>query len=255
MAENEELRRKKQELFSSQTNLSQKLSILSSEEDTLFSGRDEIQTQLKEMQDKYDLEKMTMEEQIKLIKEQIAISSAGSEDQQTHLKSKIAEVAQDRDRLLEELRQLKAGMQKENEEIAEKNKNLKKKLEQEKKEKEQLEQHLSKIQEEQGQAIIELHKKLGKHVKDMNTWKDFLEQDKEYDSIDLHINMANVIKDDEFQQKVAIIEGAFGEETATLQKLLKERNAEAKHSPHHDAKSSDDGQKSSARKKKTTHGK
>jgi len=119
-AENEELRRKKQELFSSQTNLSQKLSILSSEEDTLFSGRDEIQTQLKEMQDKYDLEKMTMEEQIKLIKEQIAISSAGSEDQQTHLKSKIAEVAQDRDRLLEELRQLKEGMQKENQEIAEK---------------------------------------------------------------------------------------------------------------------------------------
>jgi len=50
--ENEELRRRKQELFSSQTHLSEKLSIMSSEEETLFSARDEVLTQLKEMQEK-----------------------------------------------------------------------------------------------------------------------------------------------------------------------------------------------------------
>jgi len=223
-AENEELRRRRQELLASQNNLSEKLTVLTSEEETLFSARDEVLTQLKELQDKYDLEKLTMEEQIKLLKEQIAMSSAGSEDQQIQLKARISEVEQDRDRLLEELRKLKEGMKKENEEIAEKNAQLKKKLEQEKKEREALEQQLSKTQEEQGSAIIDLHKKLAKHVKDMHTWKDFLEQDKEYDSTDLHITMAVDLAPEPFDTKVDTIDGAFKEETSILSKLLVERN-------------------------------
>jgi hypothetical protein len=76
-------------------------------------------------------------------------------------------------------------------------------------EREALEQHLSKIQEEQGQAVIDLHKKLAKHVRDMHVWKDFLEQDKEYDSVDIHITMGEDIKDDAFDSKVDICTEAF----------------------------------------------
>jgi hypothetical protein len=86
-----------------------------------------------ELQDKYDLEKLTMEEQIKLVREQIGMSSTSAEDQQHQLKIKIDEVEQDRDRLLEELRKLKELMKRENDEIAEKNAQLKKRLEQERK--------------------------------------------------------------------------------------------------------------------------
>jgi len=82
---------------------------------------------------------------------------------------------------------------------------------------------LSKIQEEQGAAVIDLHKQLGKHVRDMHTWKDFLEQDKEYDSVDLHITMAEDLKSETFVNKVDIIDGAFNEETSLLAKLLIER--------------------------------
>jgi len=82
---------------------------------------------------------------------------------------------------------------------------------------------LSKIQEEQGAAVIDLHKHLGKHVRDMHTWKDFLEQDKEYDSVDLHITMAEDLKAETFEAKVDIIEGAFNEETSLLAKLLLEK--------------------------------
>jgi len=219
-AENEELRRRRQELLAAQNNLSEKLSLLSSEEENLFSARDDILTQLKELQDKYDLEKMTMEEQIKLLKEQIAMSSEGSEQQQIQLKNKIDEVNHDRDRLLEELRKLKEGMKKENEEIAAKNAELKKQFEREKKERDVLEAHISKTQEEQGQAVIDLHKKLGKHVRDMNVWKDFLEQDKEYDSLDLHITMAEDLEQESFDTKVDIVDSAFKEETNLLAKLL-----------------------------------
>jgi len=223
-AENEELRRKRAELFASQSNLSEKLALLSSEEETLYSARDDIMTQLKELKDKYDLEKLTMEEQIKLVREQIAMSSTSSEDQIKQLKVKIDEVEQDRDRLMDELRKLKEGMKKENDDIAEKNAQLKKRLEQERKDREALEQHLSKVQESQGLAVIDLHKKLAKHVKDMHTWKDFLEQDKEYDSVDIHITMGEDIAQDTFKDKVNICSEAFNEETSLLEKLLKERN-------------------------------
>jgi len=96
-------------------------------------------------------------------------------------------------------------------------------LEQEKKERELLEQNLSKIQEEQGAAVIDLHKHLARHVKDMHTWKDFLEQDKEYDSVDLHIHMAGDLATFTFEQKVDTIDSAFNEETSILAKLLNER--------------------------------
>jgi len=118
--ENEELRRRRQELLASQNSLSEKLSLLTSEEETLFCARDEVMTQLKALQEKYDEERMIMEEQMKNIKEQIAIASGDSQGQQQQLKVKIQEVQEDRDRLLEELRALKEGMKKENEEIAEK---------------------------------------------------------------------------------------------------------------------------------------
>jgi chromosome segregation ATPase len=230
-AENEELRRKRAELFASQNNLTEKLALLSSEEETLFSARDEIMTQLKELQDKYDLEKMTMEESIKLLREQIAMASENSEDQQIQLQKKIDEVEQDRDRLLEELRKLKEAMTKENADIAEKNAQLRKRLDQEKKDREALEQHLSKIQEEQGAAVIDLHKKLAKHVRDMHTWKDFLEQDKEYDSVDLHITMAEDLQGENFETKVDIVGDAFAEETTLLERLLGERNGKVTASP------------------------
>jgi len=117
----------------------------------------------------------------------------------------------------------------------------------EKKEKEELEQHLSKVQEEQGQAVIDLHKKLGKHVHDMHAWKDFLEQDKEYDSVDLHITMAEELEGEAFDQKISTVEGAFTEETDILAKLLKERKP-GSGSANVGLTASSEGDKSSKRK-------
>jgi len=228
MAENEELRRRRQEILAQQNALSEKLGLLTSEEETLYMARDEIQTQLKELMDAYDLERMTMEEQIKLMKEQIALASNSSEDQQSQLRSKIDEAARERDRLLEELRLLKEQMKKENEEIAEKNRELKKKLDQENKEREALQEQLSKIQEEQGQAVISLHSKLKKHVTDMHVWKDYLEQDKDYDSLDLHLTMQKDLENDSFDQKVIIVDGAFKEETSILERLYFEKTGKGK---------------------------
>jgi len=111
-----------------------------------------------------------------------------------------------------------------------------------------LERHLSKIQEEQGHAVISLHKKIAKHVRDMHTWKDYLEQDKEYDSIDLHITMAEDLKTEMFEEKVKIVNDAFSEETSLLSKLLNEKNGGASSNLSSSAKT-DDGSVSPRGKK------
>jgi hypothetical protein len=43
----------------------------------------------------------------------------------------------------------------------------------------------------------------------MQTWKDFLEQDKEYDSIDLHITMAEDLASQEYIQRIETIDHTF----------------------------------------------
>jgi len=74
----------------------------------------------------------------------------------------------------------------------------------------------------------------------MHTWKDFLEQDKEYDSLDLHIAMAEDLKHETFEAKVDIVNEAFKEETTILDRLFQDRKG--------GGKASSDGDK---REKKT----
>jgi len=109
--------------------------------------------------------------------------------------------------------------------LQKKNAQLKKRLEQERKDRELLEMNLSKKQEDQGAAAIELLRHLGKHVKDMHTWKDFLEFDKDYLSIDLHVSMAEDLASQAYPQRIESIDSSFNDEAALLEKLMKERSS------------------------------
>lgn len=61
----------------------------------------------------------------------------------------------------------------------------------------------------------------------MHVWKVFLEQDREYESEDLHIVMEAELEDMEFGEQVETLDTAITEENERLEKLLKEREAEA----------------------------
>jgi len=182
--------------------------------------RDELQTDLRLLNDRYESEKQNAMEQIKNLTEQIKMSSATSGERQAQLLNQIAAATRDRDALLEELRKLREGLQLENEEMARKNQVLGKKLVDLKKSREDLENSLCAKQERQGKIINALRSKLLQHVNDMHTWKVFLEQDKEYDSEGLHIVMEGVLADLTFKEQVVTLDNAIQEETDILEKLL-----------------------------------
>jgi len=227
MAENEELRQRKHSLKLSVNTLSESLTVLTEETHTVEVAKDELSTQLLELQETYDLERQKNEEQIKNLMEQISLSSASSEEQLTQLQNQIQEATKDRDALLEELRKLREGLQQENEEMSKKNQALGRKLVDLKKSREDVESSLAAKQELQGKYVNNLRKLLLRHVFDMHTWKDFLEFDMEYDSEGLHIVMEGVLADLTFKEQVVTLENAIQEETEILARLLVERKEEA----------------------------
>jgi len=188
----------------------------------LKNNRDEISTNLFELQDKYDTEKAAFEQQLRMLTEQIKMSSAGSEDQQAQLQNQIQEATRDRDALIEELRKLREGLQLENEEMLKKNQLLGRKLVDLKKARENVEKDLCAKQELEGQYVNDLRKKLLQHVYDMHNWKVFLEQNKDYDSEGLHIVMEGVLADLSFKEQVITLENAIQEETEILARLTAE---------------------------------
>jgi len=229
LLENEELRNRKSSLSLANGSLSDSLNVLTEETHHVETARDEINTQLLELRDKYEHEKANALEQIKNLSEQIKMSSAGSEDQQAQLLNQIAGATRDRDALLEELKKLREGLQMENEDMAKKNQVLGKKLVDLKKTRDQLESSLCEKQETEGKFVNALRQKLLQHVNDMHTWKVFLEQDKEYDSEGLHIVMEGVLADLSFKEQVVTLENAIQEETDLLAKCFADRPDEEKY--------------------------
>jgi len=92
---------------------------------------------------------------------------------------------------------------------------------------EELEEILKKQQEAHSKSIHALRKHLLQHVHDMHVWKVFLEQDREYESEDLHIVMESELEGMDFGEQVATLDTAITEENERLEKLLKEREVEA----------------------------
>jgi len=220
--ENEELRNRKNQMNLNIGKLTENLSVLNESIVHVENNRDEISTNLFELQDKYETEKAAFEQQLRMLSEQIKMSSAGSDEQQAQLKNQIQEAIRDRDALIEELRKLREGLQLENEEMLKKNQLLGRKLVDLKKAREGLENDLCAKQELEGQYINDLRKKLLQHVYDMHNWKVFLEQNKDYDSEGLHIVMEGVLADLSFKEQVITLENAIQEETEILARLTKE---------------------------------
>jgi chromosome segregation ATPase len=224
-AENEELRNRKANLKLSIGTLNENLHLLTEETQTVESARNELSTQLLELEEKYSSERSAFEEQLKMLSDQIKMSSATSEDQQTQLQNQIEGATRDRDALIEELRKLREGLQQENEEMSKKNQALGRKLVDLKKTRENLELELCSKQEKEGKLVNDLRKRLLQHVYDMHNWKVFLEQDKEYDSEGLHIVMEGVLADLSFKEQVVTLENAIQEETDILIRLYSEQKA------------------------------
>jgi len=145
----------------------------------------------------------------------------------TKLQAAKDEITKERDALREELKNTRDQLTREKKELEAKNAELAASLKKSQKMREELEEIMKKQQENHSKSIHVLRKHLLQHVHDMHVWKVFLEQDREYESEDLHIVMEAELEGMEFSEQVNTLDTAISEENERLAKLLKEREAEA----------------------------
>jgi len=175
----------------------------------------------------YLSEKKNLEARLSELSENIAALKANSGDSVTKLQNAKDEMQRERDALREELKNVRDQLTKEKKDLEAKNAELQASLNKSKKMRDELEEIMKKQQENHSKSIHVLRKHLLQHVHDMHVWKVFLEQDREYESEDLHIVMEGELEGMEFGEQVNTLDTAITEENERLAKLLKEREAEA----------------------------
>jgi cortexillin 1/2 len=73
-----------------------------------------------------------------------------------------------------------------------------------------------------------LRKNLIEHLNDMNQWKDYLEQDREYESEKIQLRAEKEIADRSFEDQLEYLSDSLGSENRKLEVLLRQREIEEK---------------------------
>jgi len=145
----------------------------------------------------------------------------------TLLQNQKDELTKERDHIKEELKSTKDKLSKENEEIAAKNEELSSNLKKVNRLREELEE-ISKQQEENNQTSLTiLRKHLIGHIKDMQTWKVYLEKDREYKPDPIHIISEEDCVILPYRRQLFELNALVIGENKLLGKLIGEREIEA----------------------------
>jgi len=225
--ENQQLHEKKDALEHTVEELTAKLNALQEQHKKLMLTHEETMRELSSLKSTYLQEKKALEARLTELTENITALKANSGDSVTKLQNAKDEITRERDALREELKATRDQLTREKKELEAKNAELAASLAKSKKMREELEEIMKKQQENHSKSIHVLRKHLLQHVHDMHVWKVFLEQDREYESEDLHIVMEAELEGMEFGDQVNTLDTAISEENERLAKLLKEREAEA----------------------------
>lgn len=76
------------------------------------------------------------------------------------------------------------------------------------------------------QGLDALRRNLLEHLRDMNIWKDYLEQDRQYESEKIQIRAEGEIADRPFEDQLEFLTDALGAENKRLDELLSQRRLE-----------------------------
>jgi len=137
------------------------------------------------------------------------------------------ELAKDRDHMREELKGTKDKLTREIEEIVAKNEELSSNLKKVNRQREELEE-ISKQQEQNNHVSLAiLRKQLIRHIKDQQTWKVYLEKDREYKPDPFSIISVEECEKYPYARQLFELNGLVVGENKLLEKLLSERETEA----------------------------
>eukprot|EP01120_Amphizonella_sp_Union-15-10_P014839 TRINITY_DN736_c0_g2_i5.p1 TRINITY_DN736_c0_g2~~TRINITY_DN736_c0_g2_i5.p1 ORF type:complete len:562 (-),score=126.73 TRINITY_DN736_c0_g2_i5:57-1742(-) len=238
-SENQDLKHKLKHLKSDHQDLNGKYTHLSEEFSKIKGGLSSTSTENDSMKLKLDgLSKETQELQEKYSKAQKQLKER--DEKIALLEKQTSELTETKGILESQLKETKEDFQKRIVEKEERVESLEGEVEALTKEKEHLEDELrewkmkyNKLQEklvEQDKLQIlgldALRKNLIEHVNDMNVWKDFLEQDREYASETIIKRSENEISSRPAEDQLSFMVDALESENRKLQVLLKQREIE-----------------------------
>uniref|UniRef100_A0A6B2L1E5 Calponin-homology (CH) domain-containing protein n=1 Tax=Arcella intermedia TaxID=1963864 RepID=A0A6B2L1E5_9EUKA len=224
--ENEELKSIRVNVESTVKELGSKIEVLTEEKTVLMSSKEEVETNLTNLKETFSKEKTDLDETIAELEENISLLKSSSGENQTHLESAKEEAKKERDLIKEELQKTKDKLNKEKEDLQAEQEDLVKNVRRAQKAREELEEAMKNRQQEQGKAIHDLRKHLLDHVRNLHVWKIFLEQDREYESEDLHLVMEPELESLSFAEQISTLATAIDEEDVKLDALLVERKEE-----------------------------
>jgi len=227
-AENEALRKARADLEHKQHDLSEKIVVVSSEKTTLLTTTQELQSELSSLTEANKKEIADLKHQVDELEKNIKLLNSSAGDSAAHLKSAKDELQKERDAIKEELKKMKAQLEKEKEALAKSNEELLSNIKKTQKSREELENTINKRQEDHSRALHSLRRHLLQNVHDMHVWKVFLEQDRDYESEDLHIIMEPELESIKFSEQVSTLDTAISEENGKLDQLTKEVESEFK---------------------------
>jgi hypothetical protein len=225
--ENATLRKLQEGLHSQQKTLNFTVTETTEEKIKLTSVNEEIHTQLTELRSHHTTDKTKLTHRVDELTEQIKVLKSSADSSTTNLQNEKDEIAKERDHIRDELKATKEKLTKEKEEIAAKNEELSSNLKKANRLREELEE-ISKQQEDNNQISINvLRKHLIRHIQDMQTWKVYLERDREY-----KVDPAKIITDSEcekfpYRRQLMELNALVVGENRRLGKLIGEREVEA----------------------------
>jgi len=225
--ENSTLRNLQQTLKLQEQSLTSSFTEVTEEKVMLLSSKEELETELMSLGTDYKKEKSTMQMKVEELSEEIKILKSNADSSTTTLQNEKDSITKDRDHLKEELKSTKDKLTKEKEEIASKNEEISSNLKRVNKMREELEEILKQQEQNHSRTINAFRKHLLRHVQDMQTWKGYLERDREYEGENV-----TLITDEEcaklpFTQQVNELDIVIVADNARLEKLLREREIEA----------------------------
>eukprot|EP01127_Copromyxa_protea_P013014 TRINITY_DN344_c0_g1_i1.p1 TRINITY_DN344_c0_g1~~TRINITY_DN344_c0_g1_i1.p1 ORF type:complete len:599 (+),score=212.16 TRINITY_DN344_c0_g1_i1:30-1799(+) len=206
-------------------NLTTNLNLLQSQYDetsenhaNLSLASKETEEKLSALKEEWGSCKEEWSEEISKLKSQLATMMEADDEQCQSLQSEWDKSQDQRDKLREELKKAKEQLTKEKEELEAKNKRLLKNEKRARKNKEELEDIMKNQQEVFDLSMEEFRKHFLVHINDINTWRPYLEEDREY--VAKEISLPEEKSEAAFNDQVSELLGVCKAENRTLQELL-----------------------------------
>jgi len=159
-------------------------------------------------------------EEISQLKSKMATMMQEDDEQCSELQSEWDKAQEERDRVREELRRVKEQLTREKEELEARNRKLLKNEKRALKNKEELAEIIANQTKSFDMTMEELRKHFLIHVRDMNVWRPFLEEDRQYKGKQVDLPSLDDLAAEPFNDQVLQLLGICKGENETLHQLL-----------------------------------